>query len=81
VCAERSTWTDERLDDMVARHDSQFDLLRADNRDLRAEIHAMRLEMQAEFRAVRRGMFNGAIAFFGSQVALLGMMVAVLVSG
>lgn len=78
---ERSTWTDERLDDMLVRHDSQFALALGEIRELRVEIRDLRGDMQAEFRAVRRDMFHGAIAFFGSQVALLAMMLAVLVSG
>ena len=77
---ERSAWTDERLDDMVASYESRFDRVDAELRDVRVEMREMRTEMHAEFRALRRDMFNGAIAFVGSQVALLGMMVAVLVS-
>lgn len=78
---ERSAWTDERLDDMTARNESQFELLRADirgtrtdlqteMREMRMEMRGMRTEMQAEFGAVRRDMFHGAIALFAALVAM-----------
>jgi len=94
VCMERSTWTDERLDDMVARADSQFELLRGEigelRGDLRREIGELREEMRGsigelreemrgsigELHAVRRDMFHGAIALFGSQVAILAVLLA-----
>ena len=83
MCMERSTWTDERLDDMVARADSQFELLRGEigelRGDLRREIGELREEMRGsigELHAVRRDMFHGAIALFGSQVAILAVLLA-----
>jgi hypothetical protein len=66
---ERSAWTDERLDDMVARTDSQFELLRK-------EIGDMRAEMRGEFREVRRDLFHGLIAVLGAFVALFAAILA-----
>lgn len=87
---ERSTWSDERLDDLAARGESQFELLRAELRDARNEMHGMRAEfrdfraelrqlrsdMHSELVTVRRDMFHGAIAIFGSQVAIFAVLLA-----
>ena len=73
---ERSAWTDERLDDVVARTDKQFDLIWAEMRDMRTDMRDMRCEMHDGFVAVRRDMLHGAIAIFGSQIAILGVLVA-----
>jgi hypothetical protein len=79
---ERSAWTDERLDDMVAANNTQFDRLwvetrdmRSEMREMRAEMREMRAEMHAGFQAIRRDMFHGAIALFGSQAALFAVLV------
>ena len=80
---ERSAWTDERLDDMVARTDGNFDLLRTDIADLRDEMRGMRGEMRDGFRELsarvddtRRDMFHGVIAIFGSLVAVFAVLLA-----
>jgi len=63
---DRSVWTDERLDDLAARGESQFELLRSETRDLReemrefrAEMRDMRAEMHADSTRIRRDMFHG----------------------
>jgi hypothetical protein len=75
-------WTDERLDDMVAGNNAHFDRLwaemgamRAEMRELRTEMRELRTDMHAGFEAVRRDMFHGAIALFGSQAALFAVLV------
>ena len=84
---ERSTWTDERLDDMVARTDSQFELLRTEMAEMRSEMRSefaetrreltqTRSEMHGEFSDVRREMFHGVIALFSAQVVLLAAILA-----
>jgi hypothetical protein len=42
---QRSTWTDERLDDLARRMDAGFDRVDRDIRDLRADIQAMNQTM------------------------------------
>ena len=73
---ERTSWTDERLDELAARSESQFELLRGDMRDLRAEIRELRTDMHLEITSVRRDMFHGVIALFGSQVAVFAVLLA-----
>ena len=67
---------------MVAGNNVQFERLwtemrdmRAEMRDMRAEMRDMRAEMHAGFQAIRRDMFHGAIALFGSQAALFGVLI------
>lgn len=38
---QRSTWTDERLDDLARRMDAGFDRVDRDIRELRAEIQGL----------------------------------------
>lgn len=77
---ERATWTDERLDDLVARIDSQFELLRADmaefRTEMRTEMRELRSDLTVEIRASRRDMFHGFIALFGSQAAIFAVLMA-----
>jgi hypothetical protein len=79
---ERSAWTDERLDDMVATSSANFDRvwaemheMRAEMREMRMEMREMRSDMHAGFQGIRRDMFHGAIALFGSQAALFAVLV------
>jgi hypothetical protein len=75
ACVERSAWTDERLDDLAARGESQFDLLLAEIRALREEMHEEFREMRGETARIRRDMFHGAIALFAALVAMYATMV------
>lgn len=50
----REKWTDGRLDDMSARMDAGFDRLDRDIRDVRAEVHELRTEMNNRFEATNR---------------------------
>lgn len=53
---EPGTWTDERIDAMVAAHDNQFELLRQDIRDLRAEMHDLRKDVRTDMKAMENGL-------------------------
>jgi hypothetical protein len=66
---ERTSWTDERLDDLVARVDNQIELFRGEMAEFRTEI-------RSELRESRRDMFLGFIAVFGSQVAIFAVLLA-----
>lgn len=51
---ERVAWTDERLDDLSTRTDAGFERVDRDIRDLRGEMHGLRVEMRDGFVDVRR---------------------------
>ena len=57
---ERVAWTDERIDDALARIDRGFESLRVEMREMRAELRAemrgMRTEMGTEMREMRTEM-------------------------
>jgi hypothetical protein len=93
ACVERRAWTDERLDDLAARGDSQFDLLRTEIRDareefrqemreMRDEMREMRTEMHAEMRDMRAEMNAGFTSvrrdMFHGAVALFGTLAAMI---
>jgi hypothetical protein len=48
---------------------------RAEMREFRAEMQTMRAEMQAGFTSIRRDMFHGAVALFGTLAAMIAAMV------
>ena len=56
--------------------DSQFELLGAEMREMRAELGQVRSDMHSEITGVRRDMFHGGIAIFGSQVAIFAVLLA-----
>ena len=53
----RDKWTDERLDDLIAKVDRGFERIDAELRALRAEMQALRAEMNTRFDAMNRNMF------------------------
>ena len=72
---------------MAARNDSQFDLLRAEIADMRAEMRngfadvrkevgEVRDELGRRIDDTRRDMLHGAVGLFGSQVAVLAVLLA-----
>jgi hypothetical protein len=86
---ERAAWTEERLDDLVARVDRGFERLHADIRQLcdqigtqgvevRGEIGAQSDELRGEIAALRITMIRvgGAI-----MAGLVGVIAAVLAAG
>ena len=64
---------------MVAASNTQFDRLWTEMREMRAEMREMEVRLQTEihagFQSIRRDMFHGAIALFGSQTALFAVLV------
>lgn len=89
LVVERSTWTDERLDDLAETIRSGFVRTDQDNRDLRSdlnegfagvrgEVQTLRTEMQHEFSSLRAVMFT-----FGGGIilALIGVIAAILARG
>ena len=75
-CVERSAWTDERLDDMVARIDSRFDRLEAELAEMRIEMREGFRDLGARIDDTRRDMFHGVIAIFGALVAVFAVLLA-----
>lgn len=80
---ERSVWTDERVDDMVAHHETQFDLLRSEISELRAEmregfaeVRTGFAEVRAELSNARRDMLHLTIGMIGAFAALFAALVA-----
>ena len=80
---ERTTWTDERLDDMVARTESSFETLRSEIAELRVEMrqgftsaHEERVDLGRRIDDLQGRMFQGATAIFGSIVAVLAVLLA-----
>ena len=80
-------WPDERIADLAARGESQFDLLRGDIREMRTEMHEMRAEMresraefQAEMREMRTEMHSEFASvrrdMFHDSIALFAALVA-----
>ncbi len=66
---ERTTWTDERLDDRMAAIDREFESIREEMRigfaDVRAEIR----DLRADFNRFQDRMVQIAFAFVGVLVA------------
>jgi DNA anti-recombination protein RmuC len=53
---ERGAWTDERLDDLAARGESQFELLVSEMRTARTELRELRADMHTELGQLRKDM-------------------------
>jgi hypothetical protein len=75
--AMRSTWTDERLDDLSRRMDAGFQRVDSEIRELRGEMHSefagLRSEMNARFDTLQRTM----IGVMGSiLVAFAGLFIS-----
>jgi hypothetical protein len=67
---QRSTWTDERLDDLSRRMDSGFDRVDRDIRDLRVEVGGEFDSLRSDIRELR-----GLIYRFGA-----GLFAAIVVA-
>ena len=50
---ERTTWTDERLDDLSRRMDTGFERVDRDIRDLRSEMRAGFVDVRSEINGLR----------------------------
>ena len=68
--AERTSWTDERIDDLVAHLYARMDRFEADLRDLRAEL----LVMQRQFATFGWGIV--AAIFVQTIVAVIAALIA-----
>ena len=79
---ERTSWTDERLDDAMTRIDARFDRLEAEVADLRREMQSgfgdIRREMHDGFAQIHRSMYNGTLVL---GAGYLGLAAAVLAAG
>ena len=84
---ERSAWTDDRLDDMAARNDRQFELLRGDMAEMRtemregfAQLRTEMADMRSDFRAdmvdFRTEMRDTRRDMFHGVIALFGSQAA-----
>ena len=67
--AVREAWTDERLDDLSNRVDRGFDRTDRDIRDLRAEMDARFVAVDARFDAMQRTMILGFLTVIASVAA------------
>ena len=68
---ERSAWTDERLDDLAARLNTNISLLREDIRELRVEFRELRVDFSAWQRQIAQIGWAFAVALIGAIVALI----------
>lgn len=69
---ERTTWTDERLDDAMTRFDARFDRL---ERRIDHEFADLRNELRTGFAELRRDMHQVGLAI---GVGYLGLAAAVI---
>ena len=79
---ERTTWTDERLDDAMTRIDGRFDRLEADMRagfaEMRAGFAELRNAMDANAGELRRGQH---LILLGYGVGFLSLAAALIAAG
>jgi hypothetical protein len=68
---ERSAWTDERLDDVVARHERQFELLRAEMRDGFRELRDGLSKLHSDMLSLTTRMIAAFAALFATLFAAL----------
>lgn len=77
----RVAWTDERIDDAMARIDRGFESLRTEMRDLRTEMRTemrdMRSDLQAQISAGQRQMTTIG---WGIAAALVAQLVAFVIT-
>jgi hypothetical protein len=66
---ERTAWTDEGIDDA-------FTQLRAELREFRADMRAMRAEQAAELRAIRSELFQLRLFMLAGLVTILAAVIA-----
>lgn len=80
---ERTSWTDERIDDMADRLDASINRLDAsmnrlhdEMRDMRGDMRDMRTEMHAGFTSLRREMLYAVLAMSSVLVATMATILA-----
>ena len=86
--AMRNSWTDDRLDDLNLKVDRGFE--EADKRfeqvdrrfqRVESEIHSLRMETVAEFKAVRKEINEGFHLMHRLMVQMIVALVGVLLTG
>jgi hypothetical protein len=68
---ERSAWTDERLDDLVATVNMHIQLLHEEIHDVRDEVRALRADLSAWQRQIAQIGWALVVALIGAIVALI----------
>jgi hypothetical protein len=71
----RTTWTDERLDDLVRNFDHRFDLLHAETGALRRDMTAGFADLRGEIAALNERITT---VLLGLCVALIGAVGALI---
>ena len=77
VAAERSAWTDGRLDDLANRMDAGFARMDADIRELRMELRSEIGGLRGEIGALRSTFLRVG---GGIMIGLVGVIAAIFVS-
>jgi hypothetical protein len=74
----RDMWTDERLDDLNRRVDLGFGEVRADIREVRAEILWLRAETNERLDGLQRSITQLAVALTAAMLAGFAAMTTVI---
>ena len=69
--AERTTWTDERIDDRMASMDARFDRIDTELRELRAEMRDEFRALRADMGRLQDRMVQGAFGLAAAQFVTL----------
>jgi hypothetical protein len=81
---ERTSWTDERLDEKMTAVDTSFDRIDGALTDLREEVRALRTDLHEDMRLLRADfarMQDRLVQIgFGLVVALIGAIAALIVA-
>jgi len=79
---ERSTWTDERLDDKMQAIDRTFELMRDELRGMRTEMRELRQDLTSEmtglrsdFNALQRQLIQVGFTLVGVLVAAMTALI------
>lgn len=67
----RSTWTDERLDDLSLRMSEGFQKVDADLRDIRGDLNSFKVEANARFDSLQRTLIQCGWGLATSIVCLI----------
>jgi hypothetical protein len=74
---ERMAWTDERIDDAVARIDRRFDGLHTEMREMKADLRGDIRELRAEMHSWQR---QQAMIGWGIAAALMAQLIAFVIT-
>lgn len=73
---ERHVWTDERIDDMVERHDKSIDRLEKSIGLLRSDMHAGFERMGEGFVAIQRQLLHAVLVNTSMMIATMATLLA-----